>query len=741
MIRLIKFLLRCLFRLLYRVEVTGLDNYDKAGKRVLLIANHTSLLDGVLLYAYLPETPTFAINTGIAAKKSFRFFLHFVDLFVMDYLSPFSVKAMIKYIKADNKAVIFPEGRITTTGSLMKIYEGPALIADNTNAAILPIAIDGAQFGPFSYAYLKSPAKAGWFPKITITILQPEKLRIEPGIQGHARRKKAALQLNDIMFKLSCSSFNHRTTIFDAFLHAARRYGKNRIIAEDIERKPISYKQLALRSFILGRAIKNDTEQDEIVGVMLPNTLPTLIIFMALQYLGRVPAMLNFTSGTMALLHACETGRMKTIYSSRKFIENADLQNAASELEKHANLIYLEEVRPRIGAVDKLIGIFNNFTPLLHYRHVCKNKNPDSPAVIIFTSGSEGHPKGVVLSHANLLSNYAQARSYIELNPNDTVFSCLPLFHSFGLNGGFLMPLLSGSRAFFYPTPLHYRIIPELIYELNASILFSTNTFLKAYARHAHPFDFHSLRYVVAGAEKLHIDTTNTWMEKFGIRIYQGYGVTETSPVISANTAKYNKTGTVGRLIPWMQACLEPVEGINSAGRLLVKGPNVMLGYLLYGNDGSITTAPETGKGAGWYDTGDIAGIDDEGFISIQGRSRRFAKIGSEMASLAAVEELAMQTWPGYSHAALSLPDESRGEKIMLVTDFPDANRKALQECARKHKIGALYIPREIIHASEIPILGTGKIDYTAVAKLIEHADKPESAPTEGSIESSAGHK
>ncbi len=724
MIKLVKLLLRGLLRLLYRVQVSGLDHYNAAGKRVLIIANHTSLLDGILLYAWLPVTPTFAVNTQIAARKSFRFFLQFVDIFTLDYLNPLSIKSMIKYIKADNRVVIFPEGRITTTGSLMKVYEGPGLIADKAGAVILPIAIEGAQFSRFSY--VRGGARLFWFPKISVTVLPPETIRLEDRIRGHERRKRAALQLNDLMFKLVYASFNHRTTIFSAFLDAAGRHGNNSIIAEDLNRAPLSYKQIALRSFILGRAMEKHSVPNEIVGVMLPNVLTTLITFMALQYLGRVSAMLNFTSGASGLIRACETGGLKTVYSSRKFIENAGLQELASELEKHVKLVYLEDLK--IGVIAKLIGVCNNLAPRLHYRRRCKTDNPDDPAVIIFTSGSEGHPKGVVLSHANLLSNYAQVRGYIDFNPRDVIFSCLPLFHSFGLNAGLLMPLLGGSRIFFYPTPLHYRVIPELIYELNATILFGTNTFLRGYARHAHPYDFHALRYVVAGAEKLRPDTMRIWMEKFGVRIYQGYGVTETSPVISANTRMFHKTGTTGRLIPAMQAYLKPVEGIDEGGQLIVKGPNVMLGYLLYGGDGNIKP-PEPGKGEGWYDTGDIASIDDEGFISILGRVKRFAKIGGEMASLAVVEELALQTWPEYNHVAVNLPDVNKGEKIVLVTDHPGAGRKELQERARSNKMSELYIPKKIIHTDKIPVLGTGKTDYSSVTELAAHEDAPTTNP------------
>ena len=720
MIKLLKFFLRCLLKLLYRVEVTGMEHYQEAGNRVLIVMNHTSLLDCVLLYAWLPETPTFAINTRIASKITSRFSQMFVDLFIMDPANPLSVKAMVKFLSRDKKAVIFPEGRITTTGSLMKIYEGPGLIADKSGATVLPIAIDGAIFTPFSY--LQKQGLIIWFPRITLTILEPVKFEIDDNIHGHDRRKLSAIWMQDIMYLLTYSSFNHRTTIFDAILNAAERYGKNRMVVEDINRQPVSYKQLITKAMVLGSVLRKETDENEHVGIMMPNVIGTLVTFLAVQYAMRVPAMINFTTGAQAAIRACETGKIKTIYTSRKFIENAKLEELAAALEEKVRLVYLEDLSTRISIFDKLAGLIRSFYPRAHYRRLAKDVSPDSPAVILFTSGSEGSPKGVVLSHSNALSNYAQVSCHIDFRPEDIVFSCLPLFHTFGLNAGFLMPFFGGSKIFLYPTPLHYRMIPELVYELEATILFGSNTFFRAYARHAHPYDFHTLRYAVAGAEKLRDETQQTWMEKFGVRIYQGYGVTETSPVISINTPMESKPGAVGRLVSKMEYYLEPVEGIEEGGRLFVKGPNVMLGYMLAGSDGEIQ-APESDRGPGWYDTGDIARVDEDGYFYILGRAKRFAKIGGEMVSLTAVEELATQTWPGFNHAAVSLPDDKKGEKIILITDNKDALRKHFQVQIKKDKYGELYLPKKVLLTEGLPVLGTGKTDYLTLTQMAHKAE------------------
>ncbi|MCS3903518.1 acyl-[acyl-carrier-protein]-phospholipid O-acyltransferase/long-chain-fatty-acid--[acyl-carrier-protein] ligase [Methylohalomonas lacus] len=718
--RFVKWLLRGLLRLLYRVDCQGLEHYHDAGERVLIVANHTSLLDGLLLYAWLPDTPTFAINSNIARQPRFGFFLRFVNLFRMDPASPLSLKSLIRYLNAGNKAVIFPEGRVTTTGGLMKIYEGPGLVADKADAMVLPIGIHGPQFSPFSY--LKGKGVCRWFPRVTLRILPPRRIHIDASLQGPARRKSAVQQMQDVMYELHAATFNQRQTVFQAMVNAARDNGPKRIILEDSQRQRLSYRQLLQRALILGSALRRQTDAGEHVGLMLPNSNAMAIGFLALQYSGRIAAMINFTGGARSVIRACETGNVKRIYTSRQFIEKAGLENVVEQVAASVDVRYLEDLRAEIGLVDKLLGLLRSRYASRHYRRITRNRDPDQPAVILFTSGSEGVPKGVVLSHANLLANYAQVRCHIDFQPTDLVFNCLPLFHSFGLNAGFIMPLLGGSQVFLYPTPLHYRQIPELIYELGATILYGTNTFFKGYAHYAHPFDFHSLRYTVAGAEKLRDDTLQLWMERFGIRILQGYGVTETSPVIAVNTPLENRIGTVGRPVTGMQFYLAPVDGIETGGRLVVSGPNVMLGYLLADRPGELVP-PETERGRGWYDTGDIASIDDDGYITILGRAKRFAKVGGEMVSLTAVEELAQKVWPDASHSAVSLTDEHKGEKILLLTTEPDAHRKALIEYARQHGYGDLYVPRHIIGISEIPVLGTGKTDYSTLQQLAEAAD------------------
>jgi len=711
--RILKFFLK----LFYRVEVSGLEHFEAAGERVLIVSNHTSFLDGMLLACFLPKKLSFAINTQIAEQWFSRLISPIVNLFPMDPTNPLSLKSLIRYVQQDKRVVIFPEGRITVTGALMKIYNGPGLVADRSGAKVLPVRIDGAQYTPFSR--LRGRVRLRWFPKITVKVLAPQLISAPDDVRGRARRKYAGQVLSNIMTDMMYKTGNYNRTIIQGVLDAMQTHGRSHKIVEDIERQPLSYKQLLTRAFILGNKIKNNHEHGEYVGVLLPNSVGTVTVLLGLQIYSRVPAMLNFSSGAKGMISACETAAIKTVYTSRRFIKMARMEEAVAALAEKVRIIYLDDLVPTVTLFDKLHGALNARFANSAYMRKSKKAKPENPAVVLFTSGSEGVPKGVVLSHKNILANGVQMSTRIDFNAQDIIFNALPMFHSFGLSAGTLLPLLSGMRAFFYPTPLHYRIVPEMVYEVNASIMFGTNTFLKGYARFAHPYDFYSLRYVFAGAEKLHEDTRSVWSERFGVRILEGYGATETSPVLASNTAMDNKSGTVGRLLPGIEYKLLPVPGVGEGGRLIVSGENIMRGYLLHDNPGVIKP-PVTEQGDGWYDTGDIVTIDEDGFVMIKGRAKRFAKIGGEMISLTAVEEFISRVWQDKLHAVVSIPDDVKGEQLVLVTTDDVAERKELITAAREQGIGELNVPKKIIKVREVPMLGTGKTDYPEVQALVD---------------------
>jgi acyl-[acyl-carrier-protein]-phospholipid O-acyltransferase/long-chain-fatty-acid--[acyl-carrier-protein] ligase len=708
---LLKKFLRRLLTLFYRVEVHGIGNYYLAGKRALIVANHTSFLDPLLLAVFLPDEVTFAINTQISQKWWLKPFLGLSKVFPMDPTHPLSLKELIHHLKAETKTVIFPEGRITTTGSLMKIYDGTGMVADRAEASVLPIRIHGAEYTHFSK--LKNIVRLRFFPKITIQILPPTAIHTADNIHGKARRKSSGHILADIMTNMMFVTGHYQQTIFSGLLEARTVYGGSHEVAEDLERKPLSYNTLITRSLAIANALQPITAKAEHVGVLLPNSAKTLCVVVGLQIYARIPAMLNYSTGSAGMISACQTAQVKTVLTSRRFIELAKLTDEAQALGEQVNLLYLEDIATQISLFDKLKAAWQSQTAGYWYKPA--DYNPEDAAVVLFTSGSEGAPKGVVLSHKNVLANISQVAARISFNSQDVVLNFLPMFHSFGFTAGTLLPILNGMKTFFYPSPLHYSVIPEVAYEIDATILFATNTFLTAYGKKAHPYDFHTIRYVVAGAEKLQETTRDLWAQKFGIRILEGYGVTETAPVVSVNTPIDCKAGTVGRFMPQMRYQLEPVEGIAEGGKLHVAGPNIMKGYLLPTNPG-VLVPPASIYGEGWHDTGDIVDVDDEGFISIKGRSKRFAKIGGEMVSLAVVEQLALKAWPDAHHAAVSLTHPKKGEEIILLTTQKQATLKQLSDLAEG--LVAINLPRKIFTVDVIPLLGAGKTDYFKTTEL-----------------------
>jgi len=719
---LLKPILRRVLEAIYKVEVNGHHHLDDIGDNALFIANHTSFLDALLLAVFLPDKLTFAVNTQVANNPWLKPFLGLVKIFPMDPTNPMSLKSLVRFLKEGNKVVIFPEGRITVTGALMKIYDGTGLVADKTQATIVPVRIEGAQYTPFSR--LKGRVRLRWFPSIRLSILPTTKICPPDEIRGRERRKYAGRQLADLMTEMMFATSHYKRTLFQALLDARKVHGRKKLIVEDVERKALSYHALILRSFMIGRLLQPFSSKGEVVGVLLPSTVNTVAVFTGMHATARIPAMLNYTVGANGMIKACETAGIKNIITSHRFIKLAKLEAVVEDLSGMLQLHYLEDLVKHVSMLDKMRGLIAARFAAFNYWRQCKEVSCNDPAVVLFTSGSEGTPKGVVLSHANLLANREQLAARVDFTGQDIILNALPMFHSFGLTAGTLLPLLSGMKTFFYPSPLHYRIVPEISYDINATILFGTNTFLAGYARFAHPYDFYSVRYVFAGAEKLQEETRRTWSDKFGVRIFEGYGATETSPVLAINTPMDNEPGSVGRLIPGVDYRLEDVPGVEKGGRLYVAGPNIMLGYYLHDNPG-VLVPPTSRYGEGWYDTGDIVDINPNGFVRICGRAKRFAKIGGEMVSLSAAEELANASWPDDQHAVVAVPDAKKGEQLVLLTTRSNAELSDLLAYAKGLGVGEINVPRKIISTDKIPLLGTGKLDYNGVTSLVQHEMNP----------------
>jgi acyl-[acyl-carrier-protein]-phospholipid O-acyltransferase/long-chain-fatty-acid--[acyl-carrier-protein] ligase len=707
----LKAFLRLVCQILFRVKPLQYSDQFQAS-RLLIVANHESFIDGLLLGLFLPVDPVFVVHTAIAQNRWFKIILRMVDYLAVDPTSPLAMKKVIKLIEAGRPVMIFPEGRITVTGSLMKVYDGPAFVAARTGAAVLPVRIDGASRSYFSRTSGKYPHSL--FPQISISVLPQAYLKISDSGTARMRRRTAGEGMRKIMQDMLFHS-QPKQTLFLAMLDTMEIYGRKHRFLEDMKQIEHSYGDILKMALALGRITTKFAAEGERVGILLPNLAATLGLVVGMSAFRRVPAMLNYTAGANGMQDACTAAVIRTIVTSRQFIETARIGAQVDSL-KNVNIVYLEDLKSLLDTWDKLwlLAYAMRFPRLV-------NQSQDSlePAVVLFTSGSEGKPKGVVHSHLSLLSNIAQIRSVIDFSVDDKFLNALPIFHSFGLTAGALLPLLTGTKLFLYPSPLHYRVIPEVIYDRGCSVLFGTSTFLANYARFAHPYDFYRLRYVIAGAEKLSDTVRSSWFEKFGIRILEGYGATETAPVIAVNTPMAYRTGTVGVALPGIQKRLIPVPGIPTGGQLHVKGPNVMLGYYRFERPGVIE-APVSEVGEGWYDTGDIVEVDDDGFISIKGRVKRFAKIAGEMISLEVVEKIALCASPNFQHTASTRPDSQKGEAVILFTTDTLLVRERLQAAAQELGLPELAVARKIISVTALPLLGTGKIDYLTLKQMAE---------------------
>jgi len=709
-----KFLLSLIARFFFRFRAYHTDALSIPGP-VLLVPNHVSWLDWLFLGIVLDKDWKFVTSSTTANSHwILRKVMVNSRTFPVDNSSPYAVRDMAEHLEKGGRLVLFAEGRITRTGSLMKVFEGTGFLIRKTNAKVITCYLRGAN----RVRFIRHPGWRKWFPQVTAHFSDALTAPQFEGLSNTLTRQKVTGWLRDQMTlqQFETEMIYGPKNLLAAVTETAANIPK-RIALEDVSLKELTYRRLMVATDVMAGEWRRrlGPTVGERVGVLLPNVNSQPITFLSLWAVRKVPAMLNFSTGPAVMLLCAQLAELKNIITSRQFIEKAKLNLSLLE-GAGIKIIYLEDVAPQISGFAKFAALTRHtFSTGAGLRDTELNTN--DTAVVIFTSGSEGVPKGVELTHRNLLANVRQAIAVIDVTDDDRFFNALPLFHSFGLLGGTLFPLIRGCYTFLYPSPLHYRVVPTLIYDRACTVLMGTNTFLNGYARKAHAYDFTSLRYLIAGAEKVQAATLDTWARKFGVRILEGYGATECSPLISLNTRMEPSVGTAGRLVPGLNYKLESVPGVEEGGRLFVRGPNVMKGYLNPDANAKFQALD------GWYDTGDIVHVDGEGYLHIRGRMKRFAKVSGEMVSLTAVEDALAGAFPQFglrcAVAVIAQPDEDKGEKLIAVTNEAKLQLADIRAAVRAKGLSNLCAPREIKVVQSIPKLGTGKTNHRELEKMI----------------------
>jgi len=707
-----KNLFRWLLQNLFRFRAYGGEALKTPGP-VLLIPNHLSWLDWLFLWVCLEDDWKFATSSRTAAISwVHRRIMVNRYTFPMDPGSPYAVKQMAGFLQGGGRLVLFAEGRLSRTGSLMKLFDGTGFLIFKSRAKVITAYLRGAEHLPLS----PNPVRKQWWPTVTVhfsALLVPP----PPGAPGPVRaRTRLTAWLRDQMVRQAfevAMAFGPQNLLAAVLASARERSGQT--ILEDVTRQPLTYRRLLVGTKLLAEKLPAAGAEGGRVGVLLPNVNALPLTLLALWSRGQVPAVLNYSNGPAALLACAQLAGLKQVITSRAFLAKARLKTEAFPAAG-ITLIYLEDFQSQITRRRKWFSLGQLICqPYTYLPHPAPG---DATAVIVFTSGSEGVPKGVELTHGNILANIRQMLAVTDLTDDDRVFNSLPLFHSFGLTVGALLPLVRGLYVFIYPSPLHYRLVPALFYELDATVFLSTNTFLNGYARKAQPYDFRSLRYLFAAAERVQEATATTWSQNFGVRILEGYGATECAPCLSVNTPMEPRYGSVGRLLPGMEFRLEPVADVAEGGRLFVRGPNVMKGYLNPEANASFSAL------GGWYDTGDIVSVDPEGYLHIQGRQKRFAKVSGEMVSLTAVEDALAGAFPQYGlHcevAVVTCPDAAKGERLIAVSNEPQLRLEEIRAVIKSKGLTNLSAPSEIKVVPEIPKLGTGKVNQPALQAMIK---------------------
>ena len=721
---LLRLLLWLATHTLYRLDVKGREHIPARGG-ALLTPNHVSMADAVFLIAALDRPIRFLMFRGIYEHPLIKPFAKVLG--VIPISSDQGPREMIHSLREATQALqngelvcIFPEGQLTRIGQLLPFRRGMERIMKGVEAPIVPVHLDGVWGSIFSFAGGRFLWK---FPRQV-----PYPIRVTFG--APLPPSASATDVRRAVQDLGADAFDRRKkliqTLPQSFIHTARR-NPRRLAMADGQRPRVSFFAALSGSVLLARRLRKLWQGQDMVGVLLPPSVPAALVNLAAMLLGKVPVNLNYTASNEVLSSCARQCNLKTVVTARVFLEKV-------KVEPPAEAIYIEDVAKDPGRGEKLgaalASVLLPWRLLMKFAGCQHRPHLDDIATVIFSSGSTGDPKGVILTHYNVASNVEQLNQVFMIHSDDRILGILPLFHSFGFTGTLCLPMAIGIGVVYHPNPLDSRVIGALVRTFKITMLLATPTFLNAYTRRCEPEDFGSLRFVMAGAEKLPERISQAFEDRFGIRPLEGYGCTECAPVVSVNRSDFRaaafrqvgaKRGSIGHPLPGITVkivdpdSLQPL-GVDQPGLLLVRGPNVMRGYL----DKPEKTAEVLRDG--WYNTGDIAASDEDGFLRITDRLTRFSKIGGEMVPHIKVEDL-LQEFAGATEQTFvvtSVPDEKKGERLMVLHTLDEPQLEDVLAKLGQADLPALWRPKadQFLRVEALPYLGTGKLDLRKAREL-----------------------
>ena len=709
---------------LYRIHLQGRENVPAKGG-ALIVPNHVSMVDAVLLIASIDRPIRFLMFKGSYDHWLVKPFAKIMG--VIPISSQLRPREMIQSLRTATQALkdgevvcIFPEGQMTRIGQMLPFRRGMERIVKGAEVPIIPVNLGGVWGSIFSFErgrfLWKLPQRIPY--PVTVTFGKPM-----PSTTSAQEVRQAVQELGADAYQFRK---RYMRTLHRSFVHTARRH-PFRFAMADGRTPKVTFGMALTRTVFLARRLRSVWAGQNMVGILLPPSVPGALVNQAALLMGKVPVNLNYTASNSVLASCAKQCELKTVITSRAFLERV-------HVEPPAKAIMLEDLADKPAGLERLAALM--ITWLLPVRLIEKSVGAgrktilDDTATIIFSSGSTGDPKGVILSHYNVASNVEQLNQVFMLGRHDKILGILPFFHSFGFTGTLCLPTTIGMGVVYHPNPLEPRAIGALVSQYAVTFLLATPTFLQAYIRRCEPEDFGSLQYVMAGAEKLPERTSTGFEDRFGLRPLEGYGCTECSPAVTVNTrdfraAQFRQVGakrqSIGHPLPGISVrivnpeTMDPLP-IGEAGLLLVRGPNVMQGYL---------NRPEKTAEVlqdGWYNTGDIAAMDEEGFVRITDRMSRFSKIAGEMVPHIKVEdklhELAAATEQTF--AVTAVPDEKKGERLIVLHTLPEDKLDACLTQLAKSDLPPLWKPRadQFVHLDALPYLGTGKLDLRRLKEI-----------------------